>query len=175
MGRVWCLAALSVSLLACSSESEEDKCGPYASTFDCGRADDWWRPPAHHSFASLDVDTLVCSRSEWDSACNNPEGDCCCGSTMITNRVTTVVEPAECANDCTGLGEATCLVTTNCFVAREDGTNTYLGCFGARNAGYVYPCVERSDAEHCGDSGACVALYTSTGMAAWQFSACTDE
>lgn len=170
---MWRFAVVVIVLVGCGEEREEE-C-PNSSSFDCGRADDWWQPPRHASIASLNEETLACSRSEWDSACRNPEGDCCCGGTTTANWVTTPVDPAQCSSVCAGLDEVTCRVTTNCFIAREDGTNQYLGCYGATSRGYTTPCVMRSDAEFCVHDDFCVALYTSTGMQAWQFSACADE
>lgn len=123
----------------------------------------------------MNQETLVCSRSEWDSVCRYPEGECCCGGTMATNRVTTALDPAECAGSCSGLDEATCRVTANCFIARDNGTNGYLGCYAALNRGYTTSCAMRDTADFCAGDDFCAALYTSTGVDAWQFTACADE
>jgi len=170
---MWRFAVVVVVLAGCGSEPEEE-C-PNSSSFDCGRADDWWRPAQHASIVSLNVETLVCARSEWDSVCGNAEGDCCCGGTRQTNRITTPVEPAQCSTACIGLDEPTCLVTANCFVARESGTNGYVGCYSSSRRGYTTPCAMRDTADFCTGDDVCAALYTSTGTDAWQFSACADE
>jgi hypothetical protein len=171
---MWRLAAISLSLLGCAEQDDELDCGPNATAYDCGGADDWWHPPTYTSNAHLDEDTLVCVRYEWLTACNNAPPACCCGGVIIRSQ-SAAVDPAQCATACTGLDEATCLNAADCFVARESGTNAYLGCYGARPDVYTSACAMHSSAESCTRGTSCVPLYTSTGTGTWQFSACTEE
>jgi hypothetical protein len=168
---MWRFAVISLLLLGCGGEEEE--C-PYSTSFDCGRADDWWRPPHHASIASFDKVTLVCFQSEWDSSCRNAEGDCCCGGVLIENQVRTPIEPAECSKGCTGLDEATCALDVNCFVARAQTTNTYLGCYWTEADSYTSACASHSSADTCARGFNCIAVYTPTGTDAWQYTACVD-
>jgi hypothetical protein len=159
---------VALSLLGCPDDDydEEEFC-------DHTRPGGLWHPPGHTTSFRLNLETIACEQTDTDYACR--EQGCYCGGVVTTNSVTVSVASSACADFCTGLDEATCMNEPNCSVARENGTDTYLGCYRADDSGYTFACAMYTDAGGCARAGDCVPLYRSTGQGTWQFTTCIDE
>ena len=128
-----------------------------------------WHPPQTSVQESVDATTLVCTHAERLSTC--PETDGCCYSEHDT--ITAGVVDCSTIKPCGTYDETACLADSRCFVARNDVTNAFIGCYLA----YPYNHTTR----HCSDrdaadciSGTCVAVYAQPTDSPPMFVRCTD-
>ena len=152
------VAALSIA--ACAGDGDDIPCEPFPD----------YHSPQVSVQDSVAPETLVCMHIERTYTCPSGPDECC-----YDEKATTTGGEVDCSTiqPCGAYDETACLADSQCFVARNDVTNAFIGCYLAYRYGQTTAsCSERS-VSSC-YYGGCAAIYSQATDGTRQFVRCVD-